>query len=254
MYRVGDEVASLRDIQLATDSCWCKNPPFLTELERPFCGSPFRANEVGARLWFTLLFPKVTLYRVERLVPDIGLMCPPDTWYYGCREDHRVDTEYGYPVIHSCVTVLVGCAEPQSLSSIRQGVESIVSKTLIPGVDVSSCPPHLTREEGVSFLPVAAWVQARISFIDAAGKGVSGEGLKSGVFGYSGILAVLRFQFGSASNPLVTEMALAKQNSDEEDGIVPGGLAPVQVDQSGAGGTIYVVTPEGTDVDPIEIS
>lgn len=251
MYSLEGEAVSLRELQLETDACWCSNLSFLTELDG---AKPDTSEEDPARLWFTVVFPRVMLRQADALVRDMPLLFPPGSWQYGCREDHRVYTQNGVPVIHSCLTVLVGCAEPMTLTSMREGIENIVPKMVLPGVDVSPCPPHLTREEGVSFLPIAAWVQERIHFIDASGKKPSPDGLQRGVFGDTGILDTLRHQFGSASAPLVTEMALAKQMADEEDGIIPGGFAPTWLPAVGDGSTIYVKTPQGTETNPIELS
>ncbi|KAM4060305.1 hypothetical protein HRG_002110 [Hirsutella rhossiliensis] len=200
-YTVDGESLSLRDVQVEASACWCGNPAFLTGLETGLEGfspsSPLSFPGGNARglvgsLWFTVVFADLDLRRADRVIDDIGLAFPPDSWYYGCREDHLRVLEYGR----------------------------------------------------LRFSVIASWVQARIAFINAAGKGASEHGLKRGVFGYGGILAVLRFQFGSASEPLVTEMALAKQISDEEDGIICGGFAPMLVDSDGTRGTIYVATSD----------
>lgn len=256
-YTVGDEPLALRDIQLETDSCWCEDTSFVrTALGGlPHDEESSVGNETDPRLWFTVVFPKLTLYRAKKLEPEIGLMFPPDTWYYGCREDHLIETDYGHPTVHASMTILVGCARPQSIASIREGIYSIVSETIVPGVHVSAGPDHHTRDGDVSFLPVKVWVQSRIAFIDAACKSESPEGLHRGPIGFSGILRVLGKQFGSAAECIVAEMALAKQNSDEEAGNIAGGFAPVGIRNTLPNETIYVASaPEGSSVNPIEIA
>ncbi|XP_044724214.1 uncharacterized protein HRG_02110 [Hirsutella rhossiliensis] len=242
-YTVDGESLSLRDVQVEASACWCGNPAFLTGLETGLEGfspsSPLSFPGGNARglvgsLWFTVVFADLDLRRADRVIDDIGLAFPPDSWYYGCREDHLRVLEYGREMVHSCLVILVGCAS-HGVEVIRNGVQKLIGLQMAHAATVTLAP---------IFSVIASWVQARIAFINAAGKGASEHGLKRGVFGYGGILAVLRFQFGSASEPLVTEMALAKQISDEEDGIICGGFAPMLVDSDGTRGTIYVATSD----------
>lgn len=242
-----------RDVQLQASECWCENPSYWTKAG----GDGFETllvDEHDARgMWCTVVFPRMDLSQAKSLVEDIGLLLPPDTWYYGCREDHECVSVEGVHFIHACVVLLVGFAEPRKVGHLGQMVRQRLSSWLgglaWAGGDValSSCPSHLSVDGAPAFWPVVRWVQSRIAFIDAASV-VSPGGLKRGVFGRRGILTVLRKQYGSAWNPLVREMACAKQMSDEEDGVLTGRFAPGLVEPYGQRETIYV------DTSPIECS
>ena len=241
----------MRCVLLETKSCWCKDTSLLTELE----GSPTsvctETDDLGARFWFTVVLKELTSYRVGRVMEDISLIFPADAWYYGSTEDHVCLSRYGHEIVHYCITVVVGCAKPYSLASIRSGAENVLSGSLMEKLDVSPCPAHSPTELEATFASIATWVKNRIDFIQAAGRGGLQGSLQCGVFGFSGILWVLKKQFGAASGELATEMALAKENSDEEDGIFDSSVVPMWSKRSGSWQWTYVEAPGSSVLNPV---
>src|SRR5687768_12649352 len=171
-------------------------------------------------------------WRHQLLYSPPDIICPAGIGTANKNDNTRVLflEPWGGEKKHSCVVVLVGCANPCGADDIRRRVEKLMPPGKESLLDVRACPPHLSPELGVDFESVARWVQARIEFVQAAGRVQPGEGVQCGVFGFSGILSVLEKQFGSASRDLTAEMILAKQYSDEEDGLLPGGFAPVLIE------------------------
>lgn len=66
------------------------------------------------------------------------------------------------------------------------------------------------------------------------------QGLKQGVFRYTGILEVLHYQFRPTSDSIALEMSLTRQNADEEEGIILGGFSLVQVKPPWNSKVIYI--------------
>jgi len=236
---MGGMTASLREVALEVNACWCESTHPLPGVDESGGDTVSSLDGAAGRLWFTVVFPLLSTYRAGQLLStderaNVALcLCtalPADTWYYGSREDHISLEPWGGEKKHSCVVVLVGCANPCGADDIRRRVEKLMPPGKESLLDVRACPPHLSPELGVDFESVARWVQARIEFVQAAGRVQPGEGVQCGVFGFSGILSVLEKQFGSASRDLTAEMILAKQYSDEEDGLLPGGFAPVLIE------------------------
>lgn len=217
---VDSAALGMRDVLLDTRTCWCKNISLLTELEASASAACGAEGDSEGRLWFTVVLPELTSYRVGRVMEDIGLIFPADTWYYGCREEHASVSRYGHEMIHHCMTILLACAKPYSSTFIRSGAENLLVSTVTEKLDLSPCPSHRPIGSDTGFASIATWVKHRIDFIQAAGRGDWQGSPERRVFGFSGILWVLKKQFGSVSDALAMEMALAKHYSDEEDGIV----------------------------------
>ncbi|KJZ68929.1 hypothetical protein HIM_11683 [Hirsutella minnesotensis 3608] len=204
----------LRDALLQTKTCWCRNTSLCTDPEGLANLALTETEDRGERFWFTLVFPELSSYRLGRLMEDVSLALPADAWYYGCREDHVCVSKYGHEKVHYCITILLACGRPRTVGEIREGVGKVFSERVL---EVSPCPAHLSIEGCLLFEPVATWVQSRIAFIEAVGKGDQQDAVKCAVFGFGGILWVLSRQFGRLSDSLITEMSLAKYFSDEDD-------------------------------------
>jgi hypothetical protein len=92
----------------------------------------------------------------------------------------------------------------------------------------------------IRFAAVSEWVKAIIAYVDESQRRCSHHGLSGGVFGYSAISALLSVQFGTAVASPVCDMVLAKQNSDEEHGVLRGGFALSSFPLDLAPETVYV--------------
>ena len=237
---------SLRDVQMEAGVCWCHNPIFLTDLEgvssslAAVSSSGCIVSQDGF-LWYTVLFPKLSLDSVDEVVAELPTFLPRDVWQFGSREDHAVEQDI-HRWVHSCVVVLLACGRPYT----GRAIEAVMRKMLVDvtgrddqAIVVSPCPAHASSRD-LHFASVCDWVVSRVNFISAAARGTAANGLRRGVFGYMAIYRVLEFQFGTACRPLVVEMQLAKEMQDEEDGILPGGFAPGLLIGDEPSETIYV--------------
>lgn len=264
-YTVNGLRMPLRDVQMEISACWCDNPAFFTQ-DGDEHHHLAASSATKDSLWYAVVFPNIPLGLVDTMIDYLPGVMPSECWHYGSREDHVCETACGQRVTHSCVVVLVGCARPYSREEMVSMMDKLVQRTLkagglvvrqtatVPQPVVTSCPSHVTEDGDVRFRHLARWVQARVAFVAAAGKGTAVDGMKRGIVGYSAIVALLRAQFGIAAQSLVQEMVLAKQVADEEDGIVAGGFAPTLIGPTGRHETIYVETVEGGRNCPIVIS
>jgi len=232
---------SLREAQLETSDCWCHSPSFFPELdddgeEYVPLGTASQESGGDKYLWFSVVFRGVLLRRGAHVVGDFGLYLPPAVWYYGTREEHYGGVGYGSAAetMHSCVVALVAAHEPCRLSEIAVAFSKVAGPNVLGlgnTVVLGHCPGDCGDERSAYFSRVACWAQRRIAFVDAARKERSKSALWRAVFGYAGILDVLRYQFGAWSDPLAVEMALARSICDEE---VEEGIARMATRQSEA--------------------
>ena len=259
-YIVNGVTVPLRHIQRKVSACWCSNPAFLTELDSRAYGrsslypSSARKGELSSHgdfgsLWFTVIFPRLPLTGVDYIVQHIDSCLPGDCWFYASREDHVFEAPRRQRAVHSCVVVLLGSARLLGCGYVGRIMEDLLVRALGEGglsevrPVVTACPSHLSSSYDLRFQLLVNWVLARRDFIAEAGRGTAVDGLRRGVFGYSGILRVLALQFGSASETVVCELALRSEIEDQEDGVVlPGGFAPSLLGPDKSRQTIYVNT------------
>lgn len=248
---------------MAESHCWCQSVSFPRD-----CGVTVESGlePEESRFWHLVLLCDIDPGQVDPLVADISMYLPPDVWYFGSREDHLVELatidpvtgeEYERPSVHSCMSVLFASA---SLLEVRTVVEAL-GKVILPGsvarIDSLSCPSHVTGDgTDLNFKAVHEWVARAIEFVGAIGAVRNPAGLRQGIIGYPGILSVLKFQFGPASDCIAEEMVLAKQCSDEEDGLLvssPGGFDLCRVPVGGEETVIYVRSVKRTRRDGLSI-
>lgn len=216
--------------------CWCWNRDFLA-----FQGSSATGLQTKApRLWCVLYFMGLDLAHVDRVTEGIGPALPIDTWYYGCREDHVHASLGGHQLLHSSLMILVGSRVAVSPQDI---VSAVCSLLLVNSYQLMAfaCPDHITSKMRVRFEPVLEWVEAHVGRIDSTRKALPMSGLRRNVFGYTGVLALLRIQFGSAVALPLEGVLLGKQISDEEDGLLPGGFALSRSSKDGLEDNVYVI-------------
>ncbi|KJZ69012.1 hypothetical protein HIM_11601 [Hirsutella minnesotensis 3608] len=241
-----DAMLELRDALLETKTCWCRNTSLFMEPEGAIDLTSSEADDTGERFWFVVVLPELSSYRVGRVMEDISLGLPVDAWYFGCREDHVSVSKYGHEMVHYCMTILLGCGWPHTVSEIRESAAKVLPERATENLQVIPCPIRPSRANGTMFESMATWVQSRIAFIQAAGKGDRREAARCAVFGFSGILWVLSKQFGRLSDGLATEMALAKYFSDEEDGLLDIESVPAGGKRGDFNQWTYLETPRGT--------
>jgi hypothetical protein len=233
----------IRAVQLEADACWCDNPSFVTGGGADIV---LHTECVGeSRLWCFVTSFNLSLKEADHFVSEVGLALPPDSLYYGSREEHVTQEYAGHQELHSCVALLVAFARPTDVSSFASAFTSFFSKRFPTCFFVEVSPPHCTLL-GPEFLSVVEWVQRHIEFIDAVDRFPSFEGLRRWTFGYSSILAALGKQFGSAVEFLLEEIILAKKMSDKEDDVLSSaGWIPYSYGVEGVSLTVYAerVTP-----------
>ncbi|KAH6985112.1 hypothetical protein EDB80DRAFT_733196 [Ilyonectria destructans] len=217
-------------------ACWCNNPDFLV-LQGSYATG---LGQSPPRLWCILYLMGLDLAHVNRVTEEIDLVLPCDTWYYGCREDHVHASLGGHDLLHASLLLLVGSRVALPPQEIVTAVCSLLPQHSYQMM-AFACPDHLTTKMGVRFHPVAEWVQALVGRIDVARKRACTDGLHRSVFGFDGVLALLRIQFGTAVAWPVQGMLLAKQVTDEEDGLLSGGFALERCCKYLSDDTVYVV-------------
>lgn len=176
-------------------------------------------SDVRPKFWALVYVIGIDVDEVERVIEAVVGALPRDTWHYGCREDHPFGCEGRHELVHTCLSVLVGSKNPFSPSGMYAAVsKSVLLAGLEARVVVMESPHHLTKLGSLRFGHVFEWVRQVQKHAIEGRAGCASDGLRRGLFGFSDILVLFKYQFGSVVEGYLLESLLERESMDEQSG------------------------------------